>query len=222
MNNYSFNIKIKAPVNTLQDIINSRCLAEESIIKYCSDNEPSCWLHDCWPPIIDQEESIISLSLYSRGFFPLEFFNQIQEHYPNSSTSIKVYSMGAQWYHYILSEEGAYEVYDVEDFRNEVIDTRNLMTDGFFLDYEIAYQFMLPETRSWRKRFGADNSTKEFGDIIPFPEDLVPGKFKAAWNEDRESFKKLICALVESWHSLEKLSEPESTSQFVDDDECPF
>ena len=226
MNNYSSDIIIKAPVNTLQDIINSRCIAEESVIKYCEEKDSSCIIRDYWPPIIDPIESELTFMLYSRGMIPLTLFDQIVRLYPNSTIDVKVSSMGTHWYHYTFTEKGAYKVYNEEDLRNDIIDTQNLLAGEDMLDYEIAYRFMLSETCSWCKRLDVDDAIKEFVDVIPFPEDLVPERFKTAWNNDKDSFRKYIRTLMESWYSLKKLSEPESISQssttFVDDDECPF
>ena len=211
MNYFSSKIIITAPTDTLKTIKQSRYLSEESLRKYCNDNNSSFCLCDIWPLEFNSDKTTLTTNIRSRGLLNLTFFTELLVEYPTIIIDIKVSSMGAHWSHFVLTSDESYEIYDEDDFRNEVEDFIAFSDiEKNLLKFEIAHRYMVPEFYTWSQRLDVDDAEKELGVIIPFPDDLVPDGFKAAWSKDPDAFKKAITTLADSWKQLEELCAPET------------
>lgn len=239
MNYYDCTIQISAPtIETLNAIIESPYLTEASFVEY-SHKEGQCYRFDgYWPPVLNSNQTSFMLHTYSRGLYDLSFFDDILQQYPEITIDILVFSMRARWAHYRLSAKKIYLVFDKEDFVNDVLNNRPLYyNSGIFelSDYKFAYDFMFPEHRTWTQllldrdedghEYRDEDKNKKYGEIIPFPDELVPNRFKEVWHQEPETFKKEVTTLIEIWQRLEakeaKYKPPKTPLDDLDDD-MPF
>ena len=223
MNYYDTYATITAPAGTqIQDIIKDPLFSEAEFEKYRKEKDIRCY-PELWQGPVVKDTHSAKLAIYSRGEISLSFFRRILEVYPSITIDIIVRSMGSQWYHFIISYNGVYEVFDEEDFRTMIEDNMDLSSPD---DYELAYYYMVPDYYKWTKRLDDEKHEKVMGDLILFPEDLVPNCWEVAWKRDPKAFKKEIKTIVEANKRLKELNRYETVSNYsdrhTDDDELPF
>ncbi len=200
---------------------NPDMLSEEACIGYCNTHNISCHIRYYSGPELLSEK--VSIDFDAQGTFPDMFFVRLLDIYPEITIDIRITQGRARGPHYRYSKDGTYEVFDEVDFRRD-ISLAPYQFGGSLIEYKVAYQYMVPEFRSWTKRVDIDNAETVYGQPINFPDDLVPEVIRVPWYKDRKSFKREITTIVESLGRLEAIGRPENTktSSLDDDEELPF